>query len=151
MTKRLQFSLHLTLLAVLVAGLFAWPRPTTAAQVDLSVSPSTVSNAASTTIVVSVSEADFGTEGAVVVVEGLGALDTTHVNTATLTAVVPAGSPAGTHLVSVVTSEDTLTDPEAKLTITGATATPGLTDTPAPTAFIRPLLVVQSYGASPAQ
>jgi hypothetical protein len=150
MKKRIQFMLHGVMLAVLVAGLFAWPRGVAAVAADLTVSPSTVSNAASTTIVVTVNGASFGEDGAVVVATTLGALETTHVNATTVTAIVPAGSPTGTFDISVVTSSDTLTDDAADLTITGPTSTPDPTGTAAPTAFIRPLLTIQSYGASSA-
>lgn len=148
MTKRLPGLLHLLLLAVLLGGLLAWPG-TVLAVGDIDVNPSTVSNAASTTIVVTGKDgATFTEDEAVVIVDAIGALETTWVNTTTVTAVVPAGSQAGQFGVQVV--DPTGTHTGATLTVTGPTATPGLTDTPAPTAFIRPLLVVQSYGASSA-
>ncbi len=152
MTKRWQVSLHVAVLAVLVVGLLAWPG--TALAADIVVSPSSVSNAASTTIVITAqSPANFGTEvttTVVVDIDTIGGLTGTWVNTSTVTAVVPAGAPTGTFGVRVIlgNSPDPLVG--GTLTVTGATATPGLTDTPAPTAFIRPLLVVQSYGASSA-
>jgi hypothetical protein len=147
MTKRLQFPLHLTLLAVLVAGLLAWPRQAAAA--GISVQPSTVSNTTSTTIVVTATDgAVFTKDEAVVVVDTIGALATTWVNTSTVTAAVPAGSPTGQFGVRVVDTTGTYAG--ATLTVTGPTNTPEPTGTPAPTAFIRPLLTVQSYGASSA-
>lgn len=148
MNKRIQMVLHGAVMLVLAAGLLAWPRGVVAQTPTLSVSPGTVSNAAATTVVVRVTNGTFGEEGAVVVVGTLGALETTHVNTTTVTALVPVGSPAGTFPLSVVTSGGTIEG--ASLTITGPTSTPDPTGTAAPTAFIRPLLTIQSYGASSA-
>jgi hypothetical protein len=144
MRKSLVVLLHITLLAALLA----WPRGVAAAP-GISVQPSTVSNAVSTTIVVTATDgAQFTKDEAVVVVDTIGALATTWVNTTTVTAVVPLGAPAGQFAVRVVDTTGTYTG--ATLTVTGPTNTPEPTGTPAPTAFIRPLLTVQSYGASSA-
>jgi len=134
-----------TLLVVLVLGLLLTPRPAWAAPTIASVQPSSVSSANSATLVVT--GAGF-TSGAVVVVEGYGALSTTFVSATVLTAVLPAGIPAGMYGITVVLSDASSATLPNALTVTGPTPTPAPTGTPAPTAFVRPLLVVQSYGAS---
>ena len=148
MTKRWQVALHVAVLAVLVGGMLGWPRRA-AAVGDIDIQPDTVSNASPTTIIVTANSGAYFTEDqAVVVADVIGALATTWVNTATVTAVVPAGSPIGEFAVRVV--DPTGTHTGATLKVTGPTATPEASSTAAPTAFIRPLLVVQSYGASSA-
>jgi hypothetical protein len=131
----------LALLAAVIAA------PVARAAGPFTVTPDTVSNANSTTLVIQRAEGGF-TEGSVVAVDNVGALATEYVSPSVLTAVLPAGSPAGTFDVTVVlTNSSSLTLPNG-LTIVGPTSTPEPTHTPAPTAFGRPLLVVQSYGAS---
>ena len=121
--------------------------PVARADAPFSVTPGTVSNANSTTLVIQRAEGGF-TEGSVVAVDQVGALATSYVSPSVLTAVVPAGAPAGTFdVIVVLTNSTSLTLPNG-LTILGPTATPAPTNTPAPTAFGRPLLVVVSYGAS---
>jgi hypothetical protein len=132
-------SLRLGLLAALLASLLAAPRPASAALGITGVQPGSVSNAIAATLVITGS--DF-LDGASVVLDGYGALTTTFVNSGVLTAVLPAGAPTGTYTVRVVNANAAVAILPNGLTITGPTATP------APTAFARPLLVVQSYGAS---
>src|SRR3990172_9344499 len=134
-----------TLLVVLVLGLLLTPRPAWAAPTIASVQPGSVSNANSATLVIT--GAGF-TSGAVVVVEGYGALSTTFVSATVLTAVLPAGIPAGVYGITVILLDASSATLPNALTVTGPTPTPAPTGTPAPTAFVRPLLVVQSYGAS---
>jgi hypothetical protein len=133
------------LLSLIVAALSAAPAARAAG--PFSVTPDTVSNANSTTLVIQRPEGGF-TEGSVVAVDNVGALATDYVSPSVLTAVVPAGAPAGTFDVTVVLTNSTSLVLQNGLTIVGPTSTPVPTNTPAPTAFGRPLLVVQSYGAS---
>ncbi|MBM2850841.1 MAG: hypothetical protein HW418_3783 [Anaerolineales bacterium] len=118
-----------TLLVVLVLGLLLTPRPAWAAPTIASVQPSSVSNANSATLVVT--GAGF-TSGAVVVVEGYGALSTTFVSATVLTAVLPAGIPAGLYGITVVLSDASSATLPNALTVTGPTPTPAPTGTPAP-------------------
>lgn len=118
------------------------------------VQPDRVSNTVDTQLVVT--GAGFE-EGAAVVVDGYGALETTFVSASMLRALLPAGAPAGVYDVRVVNPDAaTAVLPDA-LTIRtpdpmpGPTDTPEPTNTPQPTAFVRPVIVVQSYGASSAQ
>jgi len=128
-----------TLLILLTLGLLLTPRPAWAAPTITSVQPNAVSSANAVTLVVT--GAGF-TNDAVVVVEGYGALGTTFVSATVLTAALPAGVPTGVYAVTVILSDASSATLPNALTVTGSTATP------APTAFARPLLVVQSYGAS---
>lgn len=106
---------------------------------NLTLQPSTVNSAFASTIVITGAGI---VPGAQVVLDNFGALATTDVTTGTLTAVVPAGLPAGTYTVRVINPNGESAAVPTPLTVLGGTATP------APTAFVRPQLVVVSYGAS---
>ncbi len=117
----------------------------------IGVQPGTVSGGTITELVVTGS--GF-VDGAVVILDGYGALTTTFVSVNVLRATVPADIPPGTYTVTVVNPDATsasLPDALRVLDQPGPTNTPGATNTPAPTAFVRPLLTVQSYGASSAE
>lgn len=86
--------------------------------------------------------------GATVVLDNFGALSTTFVSSSLLRAVVPAGTPTGLYPLSVVNPNGTASILPNALRITAPAGTPEPTTTPLPTAFIRPVIVVQSYGAS---
>lgn len=112
------------------------------------VQPGTVVNTADTEIVVT------GTgfvDGSVVVLSNLGGLETIFVSRSVLRATVLAGLAPGKYDVQVVKPNAATAVLSGGLTIVtpaGPTATPEPSATPAPTAFVRPQLVVQSYGAS---
>jgi hypothetical protein len=128
------------LISVLLASfLLPRPRPAYAAIGITGVQPNTVSNASGATVVVS--GADFA-NGAVVILNGYGALSTTFVSVNVLTADVPPGLPIGVYGLTVINPDSTSATLNNALTVVGPTATP------APTAFARPLLEVLSYGAS---
>lgn len=127
-----------------------------AAPNPLAVQPASVSNASTTELVVT------GTgfvDGAAVVIEGYGALATTFVSAQMLRAELPAGVPAGVYTVRVVNPDASTAALPNALTVTNppatplpdVTATPEPTSTPQPTAFLRPVIVVASYGASSAE
>lgn len=115
------------------------------------VQPGTVVNTGDTEIVVT------GTgfvDGSVVVLSNWGGLETTYVSRQVLRANVTAGVPPGSYDVQVVNPNAATAVLRGGLTVVlpaGPTDTPEPTATAAPTDFIRPLLVVQSYGASAAQ
>lgn len=93
-------------------------------------------------------------DGSVVVLNNFGGLETFFVSGRVLRATVPPGLPVGRYGVRVVNPDGATTDLPNALNVVapiGPTATPMETATPAPTAFIRPLLVVNSYGASAPQ
>ncbi|MGB4871997.1 MAG: IPT/TIG domain-containing protein [Candidatus Promineifilaceae bacterium] len=124
--------------------------PSTAPQ-PTAVQPNVISNNVDTELVVTGS--NFAS-GAVVVLEGYGALATTTVSANLLRAVLPAAAPPRTYTVTVVNPDAQAASLPNALTVTempGPTGTPVPTNTPAATAFVRPLLVVDSYGASSAQ
>src|SRR6185503_4020115 len=119
----------------------------------LDVQPAVVNNASSTTLVVT------GTgflPGATVVLENYGGLTTTVTNANLLDAVIPQGAPSGAYTVRVVNGDGTCAVHSTPITITGpalppaptATQTPAATQSPAPTNFLRPILNIDSYGAS---
>ncbi len=146
--KWLPVRLALFLLIAAAAG--ATPAAA-AAPVITGVEPAAVSNLNASNLVVT--GAGFGAAaGAVVVLEGYGALATTWVSDVMLTAALPAGAPAGQYALKVVVpGNDPVTWTGGVLTVTGPAATAAPTNVPAPTPFQRPLLVVVSYGASSAE
>jgi hypothetical protein len=148
MKLRLPLAFHALLILGLVALVVVAQPRAALAQSILSVQPSTVSNAVSTNLVV---QGTGFNDSAVVVVGGAGALATSFVSPEVLTALLPAGLAPGVFDVSVVMSGTSPLVLPGALTILGPSNTPAPTNTAAPTAFVRPLLTVQSYGASSAQ
>ena len=91
-------------------------------------------------------------DGSVVVINNFGGLQTAFVSTNVLRALVPPGLPPGQYSVRVVNPDATTAEMPNALQIilpTGPTATPEPTNTPAPTAFVRPLLVICLLYTSP--
>jgi hypothetical protein len=128
------------LVAILSLSVAALPRLALAQPPSaITFQPTSVSNSISSTIFVTGSGI---LAGAQVALDGYGLLSTTEVITGTLTAVVPAGLPAGTYTLRVINPGGESATAATALTITGPTPTPQ------PTAFVRPQLVVVSYGAS---
>jgi uncharacterized repeat protein (TIGR01451 family) len=92
--------------------------------------------------------------GAVVVLSNFGGLETVYVSSSVLRALVPVGVPAAIYSVRVVNPDAGSAELLNALTVTapaGPTATLDPSRTPEPTPFVRPLLVVHSYGASAPQ
>jgi hypothetical protein len=124
------------------------------------VQPGTIVNTTAVTITVI---GDGFEEGAVVVLDGYGALATTCVNATLMTATVPAGVPGAyrgrdydVRVINPTNPEDNRDVLEDALTVftpvsakpSEPTKTPVPTNTPLPTEFIRPIVTIQSYGAS---
>ncbi|MFO7537645.1 MAG: hypothetical protein R6X32_06245 [Chloroflexota bacterium] len=152
----MKFYVYLLLLFLLLAAPVVaqteTPTPTAASVPSAitigQIQPSQVSNVAAVDLVVTGS--GFA-EGAVVILGGYGALSTTYVSPSMLRALLPAEVAAGSYALTVTNPDAVSATLANGLTITApaaATGTPVPTNTPAPTAFIRPLLVVHSYGAS---
>ncbi len=121
---------------------------TTAQLAVTAVQPNSAGNSVPTELVVTGS--GFA-DGAVVVLSGIGGLDTTFVSSSLLRAILPAEVNPGVYSLTVINPDAASVTLANALTITGQAAptrTPKPTETPAPTAFVRPLLVVNSYGAS---
>lgn len=92
--------------------------------------------------------------GSVVVLNNFGGLETFYVSGNVLRATVPPGMPPGRYGVRVVNPDAATAELPDALNIVapaGPTGTPEPSPTPPPTAFVRPLLVVASYGASSPQ
>ncbi len=124
------------------------PTISTAPLTITAVQPNTIANANAAELVITGS--GFA-NGAVVLLSGVGGLSTTFVSESLLRATVAAGVAPGVYSVTVVNPNATSATLANALTITGTPATPEPTQTPAPTPFVRPLLVVSSYGASSAE
>lgn len=127
------------------------PAPTSVDFGPTAVQPNNVSNGADTQLVVT--GAGFA-DGAAVILDGYGALDTTFVSASMLRALLPANVPPGTYDIRVVNPDAASAVLPGALTITavaGPTNTPEPSATPQPTAFSRPVIIVQSYGASSAE
>ena len=93
-------------------------------------------------------------DGSVVVLNNFGGLETFFVSGSVLRATVPPGMPPGRYSVRVVNPDAATAELPDALNIVipaGPTGTPDPSPTPPPTAFVRPLLVVDSYGASAPQ
>jgi uncharacterized repeat protein (TIGR01451 family) len=125
--------------ALLATGLLSVARLALAAPPTItSVQPGNVPSGLATTLAVSGS--GFITD-TVVIIDGYGALDTTVINPGLLTAALPGIVPPGTYSVRVVSAD-------GSAVLANALTVSGPTPTPAPTNFVRPQLIVQSYGAS---
>jgi hypothetical protein len=146
-SKQLPFFV-LTLLVVLAMIAGAYPTAAQGGLVINSVQPGTVSNVTSVNLVVTGS--GF-VDGAVVLLENFGALDTTFVSDTVLHAALPAGLAPGSYTVTVVNPDSTSASLPGALTVSEPTATTQPpTQTPpseaTPTPSVRPLLVIESYG-----
>jgi hypothetical protein len=145
--RKLFLAITLLLMPLLALPLWATtPVPLFISQIQ----PNNVGSGATVELVITGGQFE---NGAVVILGGYGALETTYVSSSVLRATLPALVPAGVYAVLVTNPDaNSAVLPEA-LTVTAvpvATATPEGTATPMPTAFVRPLLVVHSYGASSA-
>jgi hypothetical protein len=138
-------------LAILLTLVVALPLFAAQTPVGLAISqvqPNAVGNGTAVELVITGSNFD---NGAVVILAGYGALETTFVSSSVLRATLPALVPPGVYAVSVTNPDAVSATLADALTVTAApdpTATLEPTATPFPTAFVRPLLVVHSYGAS---
>ncbi|HLF02884.1 MAG TPA: hypothetical protein VI547_12960 [Anaerolineales bacterium] len=151
MTKPKQLFKFLVTLAMAIVSL-AQPAPVLA-QISCSgsitvtdIQPRAIYNVASVDIVIT--GAGF-TVDTVVSLDNYGALTTASVSGAgdSLVAIVPAGVPAGMYTVRVIDGANAAVCASA-ITVTAPTSTPAATHTPAPTNFVRPVIAVDSYGAS---
>ena len=122
--------------------LSVFPTPAFAAPGITSVLPGTVVNDVPTTI--TIQGTDF-ISGAVVLLEGYGALATTFQNASVLTAIVPVGVPSGNYTVTVSTGIESVSCPGclSVLAPTPVPPTPTPTVTTIPLPFARPQFVVR--------
>ena len=128
------------------------PEPTSAGSLAITaIQPDTLINDVAVELVVT---GRGFVNGSVVVINNFGGLETVFVSGSVLRATVPPGLSPGRYTVKVVNPDAATAElPEALKIIlpAGPTNTPEASPTPAPTDFVRPLLVVASYGASSAQ
>lgn len=159
--KHLRIWLLFTAIVVLLAGIGATRGhvsaqtacPTGASMpVINSVQPDEIVNGTARTLTITGSGFE---EGAIVLLENYGALATTCVNANVLTAIAPADIPGKksgrNYSLTVINPTDPNTNTVTRsnaLTVFRAETENEPTSTPAPTAFVRPVLTVQSYGAS---
>jgi hypothetical protein len=165
-STRFRFPVLIALL--LIGGWPAAPRPALAPvcsgdfAVD-SVQPVRFTNTSAVQVVILISgpalPAPVPADSAVVVLGALGALSSRNTDTL-VTAGVPAGAPPGVYNLSVIIPGAGRADCAGAITIDAPTATPAPsstpaasstpapTGTPAPTNFQRPVIAVDSYGAS---
>jgi hypothetical protein len=145
----------LTLIGLLLSGgeraalaLTMTPSPTSSGLTISGVQPNVVNNTAVAELVVT--GGGFA-DGAVVILGAAGALPTTFVSPNLLRAALHAGIAPGVYTVTVVNPNAASASLPNSVTVTGPALTPEPSVTPAPTAFVRPMLVVNSYGASSAE
>jgi hypothetical protein len=154
MKSNFLFSIFLSIL--LLSGFFTPAQALPDVLSVTGVSPSTAPNNVST--VLNITGTDFVT-GAVVSLNGYGALATTYVSAVALTAALPAGVPVGIYTVVVTLPDTTQASLPNALTViappvpttapppTAVEATPIATDLPSGT-YERPLIVVLTYSTS---
>ncbi|HEY6072288.1 MAG TPA: IPT/TIG domain-containing protein, partial [Anaerolineales bacterium] len=130
-----RFLVLLVLVPLLALG---WVQPAFAALGIDTVIPATLVNTSAVTLTLTGTDFD---STAVVLLDGFGALATTFLNSQTLTAMVPAGTPAGDYTVRVTTSAP------ASQTWSGTLHVQAPAPTAAPTqpAFGRPQIIINSY------
>ena len=141
-------TLHWIIIAVLLSGSFlaAYPQTALAALGITSVQPNVVSNTTSVDLVITGS--DF-VDGAVVVLENFGGLQTSFVSATVLTATLPAGLPTGSYGVTVINPDSSSAFLANALQIVQASQTPQDTGGEVtPTPYARPLVIVESYNMS---
>jgi hypothetical protein len=149
--QRLSLSIFLPLFLAVTYGASRAATQCTGTHTIADVQPAVVSNTSSTTLVIT------GTgflPGATVVLENYGGLTTAVTNANLLDAILPQGAPPGAYSVRVVNGDGSCALHAAPITVSGPaaptapSATPAPTQTPVPTQFMRPILNVDSYGAS---
>ncbi|HWQ84523.1 MAG TPA: hypothetical protein VN363_08160, partial [Anaerolineales bacterium] len=141
-------TLHRIFAALLLSALIlaAFPQTTLAAIGISGVQPRVVSNTTSADLVITGS--DF-VDGAVVVLEGWGGLNTSFVSATLLTAGLPAGLPTGSYGITVINPDSSSAYLANALQVVQASQTPeepGGDVTPTP--YTRPLVIVDSYNTS---
>jgi hypothetical protein len=141
----MKFQIKHFISAILALSLLAgWVTPAYAADVT-SITPTSVVNDVDRTITVAGTGFDIS---AVVLMDG-SALITSFLNDQTLTAIVPAGTSTGTHVITVTMTGGPLLTP-FNLTVTAPVVVPP-TATSAPLPFARPQMRVTFSGASAKQ
>jgi hypothetical protein len=142
-TKRLIVLSILACMSLVLVGLLQ-PTPVRADLGISGVQPSTVLSTNAVELVITGS--DF-MNGAVVILDTFGALNTTFVSDSVLRAELPAGVAAGVYTVKVINPDSSEVSLPNALTVVEPTAT--ITPpTPTPVPAARPLIVVESYGTN---
>ncbi|MBN1311307.1 MAG: hypothetical protein JXB30_07795 [Anaerolineae bacterium] len=159
----------LVIFGVLVAGLLSSASPVLAQISTAVVSPDTVFNTTANTLLITITpiptpvadptptpQTFFVAPVSVEVVDsGLGVLDATVLSTTRISFTLPAGCPPNTYNLVINNGGDP--DPinvTNQLVVRSPAPTPdpatppGPTNTPLPTNYVRPMVTVQSYGAS---
>lgn len=128
--------LPLLVVPLLLASLFVSPQRALAQFGIAGVQPSRISN--STASIIIVTGSDFA-DGATVLLEGWGSLETTFASSSVLRATVPAGVPASVYSITVINADGGTATAQNALTVEE------IAQTPIPSSDNRPLLVVDSY------
>ncbi len=146
---------YLVLIVLLNAGLLGFPAEVSAASCSadpsINIQPTAFLN--TTAVEIAITRPSVFDVNTTVILGSIGVLNTT-VNGNILTAIVPAGTLVGTYPLTILEPGQAAVNCANAITISAptnipaATHTPAPTDTPAPTNFIRPVIAVDSYGAS---
>lgn len=142
-TKRLIIFSFLLCLSLVLVGLVQ-PTPVRADLGISGVQPSTVLS--NTPVELVITGTDF-MDGAVVILDTFGALNTTFVSPTVLRATLPAGVAPGVYTITVINPDASKVSRENALTVIEPTAT-SVSPTPTPAPAGRPLIVVESYGTN---
>jgi len=141
-------TLHWIIISLLLFGSFlAVPPQTALAALGItSVQPNVVSNTTSVDLVIT--GTDF-IDGAVVVLENFGGLQTSFVSATVLTATMPAGLPTGSYGITVINPDSTSAFLANGVQIVQASQTPqDIGSEVTPTPYSRPLVIIESYNMS---
>ena len=146
---------YLVLIVLLNAGLLSFPAEVSAAACSadpsLNIQPTAFLN--TTAVEIAITRPSVFDVNTAVILGSVGVLNTTASGNI-LTAIVPAGTLAGTYPLTILEPGQAAVNCGNAITISAptntpaATQTPAPTHTPAPTNFIRPVIAVDSYGAS---
>ncbi len=149
MKKTLSIYLNLTVVLFVLTSLLSFPSTALAALSVSNVTPDSITNNHASTITVSGN--DF-IDGAIVSLDGYGALTTLFASATSLSATVPADVPVGTYTVTVTNPDSSVTSlanalrvlPDAPTAASTQTQTPTATSEP-PRSYERPVVVVDGY------
>ncbi|MBN2146908.1 MAG: IPT/TIG domain-containing protein [Anaerolineales bacterium] len=145
-TRKTPILLPKIILPILLALILLLTAPHLTALAALGISavtPGTVTN--DSAAILTISGADFA-NGAIVSLDGYAALETSFASATTLTAILPAGVPAGAYTVRVTNPDSASVTLPNGLTVL-APAEPTATTQPQ-AGYERPLIVIKSYSAS---
>ncbi len=146
MKRNISPGIRILIMCSIIFALIFLPTVAKAALVVSSVTPDTISNLQNNTITITGN--DF-VLGAVVSLDGYGALSTSYFSNTSLMAVVPAGIPTGVYTLTITNPDlSTVSLPNSVTIIVGAPTTAATQTTEPINGYERPVIVVNTYSMS---